>query len=1146
MIDPDFPTVRIEAWVLPEGRTLQYRYETLHLHSKESWSIRTLSIYQRFGCEGRLSATLIDPVEKFSDAAVIFQPTWLDKGPARTAIFELRCNLPVTRVAIRFLRTDTLGDVLLQLGIDEDPNRKILTATLRGKSLTLSLTDRLDLESGVLLDVHCQENTECISDSTQKKHKKPRMTSGDEFALMQAGSEDPVDRLSYLTEALEVRAIACTTWYHPWSSRDEILERRRLQNCRLNADLKRQLEGFWADITGGRSLIVFPVRPMPSRDLVKDPTFILTNRIANDRAFILFDFLADSNSRRGTAMLRILASPTSVDWVFDQLAPAHRCREENQLCFIQTGPRRSWWHQDIELWSGIHLKLFEIGADSASDTTQTTCQRTCSSASQSTDNHEENSPRQMEDEAQLMQRTNPPRLSRLWTWVIDNSEAATVAISSWRHDAFARNSCQANKRILTVDRSREPVDQIWRAWRGTLVDRPYVVLVTDTYPDGGGPATNVIILDGDDEHVTAVLVDYSSDDWVLSRTCLWDNAFPSFEQIFSRVAPYNQCHINICRIRVRDRTYRRGERIPLFEGSLLRLTETRLLDSTDSDSEATREGSTTETCETGSYASSQELSDENSQTQLPIALGEFTRDSNGSPINVRLQRNGISELYQHEQAFRAHADRLTLWADDRDLIGEVRYRQSQSLPVEIVCLIFDDTSELPYRLVVKWEAAQNNIDRLDFTASLRKAMWGRTSPSERIIVGPAAAQPSTRQQNGRDDLYVLVQADSREEQVIMVVINYATDDIDQYFIRAIHNGHVVSRDIILEKLVMTGLCAAVRCKVGKDGVEWQHTHYPISFGERVDVEVRLDEEPEHCTPEHQQQESNGMPESPELSDDSELMQRSLAMRHAPWMPPQRRHRQSPDLPLEADIEQVRRRTQEQSMSCERHDVNFFFVHETSVGNTHWVGSCASEDYTDQDRFRLWFLRQLPSGSRGPRRAYLTSTRLMRGHWSVLVVRQSSRSPAPVILRLLWIGTRFPALHVIPTDGSQSAWSIYSLALGEGRTEECRVATQVNDMVVNPHQTLNLLPGTVLDIQEIEHLSPVDHGARGSEISFLPISSLLFATPALAFKNTEYEDNAVINHMLEELTWQLIMTGLIWYCADIGSYRVGHTSNRPSC
>ena len=104
-----------------------------------------------------------------------------------------------------------------------------------------------------------------------------------------------------------------------------------------------------------------------------------------------------------------------------------------------------------------------------------------------------------------------------------------------------------------------------------------MVLVADTSPDGGGPATNVIVLDSDDEHTTAVLVDYSSDDWVFSRTCLWDNAFPRFEQIFNRVAPFNQCHTSICRIRVRDRTYRRGERIPQFEGSLLRLTETRLL-----------------------------------------------------------------------------------------------------------------------------------------------------------------------------------------------------------------------------------------------------------------------------------------------------------------------------------------------------------------------------------------------------------------------------------------------------------------------------------------------------------------------------------------------------------------------------------------
>lgn len=319
------------------------------------------------------------------------------------------------------------------------------------------MTDRLDIDSGALLDVHCQEIPECSAERSQTRPKKPRLAGGDELALMQAGSEDPVERLAYLTEALEVRTIACTTWYHPWSSREEILERRRQQQCSLNADLKRQLEGFWADITGGRPLIVFPVRPMPSRDLGKDPTFILTNRIAQDRAFILFDFLADSHSRRGTAMLRILAPPTSVDWVFDQLVPAHHCREDNRLCFIQNGPRRSWWHQDIELWSGLHLKLFEIDADSASDTTPTTCQRTCSSSSQTTERQEESSFGLTEDEAQLMQRANPARLSRLWTWIIDHSEAQLVQISSWRHESPARNFCQANKRLLITDRSGVPV-----------------------------------------------------------------------------------------------------------------------------------------------------------------------------------------------------------------------------------------------------------------------------------------------------------------------------------------------------------------------------------------------------------------------------------------------------------------------------------------------------------------------------------------------------------------------------------------------------------------------------------------------------------------------------------------------------------------
>ncbi|CAK9046495.1 unnamed protein product, partial [Durusdinium trenchii] len=182
-------------------------------------------------------------------------------------------------------------------------------------------------------------------------------------------------------------------------------------------------------------------------------------------------------------------------------------------------------------------------------------------------------------------------------------------------------------------------------------------------------------------------------------------------------------------------------------------------------------------------------------------------------------------------------------------------------------------------------------------------MWDRTLPSERIIAGPAAPQPSTRQQNGRDDLYVLVQADSRDEQVIMVVINYVTDASDQYFIRAIHDGHVVSRSIILDKLAMTGLCEAVRCKVSKDGVEWQQVHYPISYGERVDVEVRLDEEPASCPTEQPQFEADELPDSLELSDDSDLMQRSLATRHAPWTPPQRHQRQRPDSNLEADIEQ---------------------------------------------------------------------------------------------------------------------------------------------------------------------------------------------------------------------------------------------------
>lgn len=221
----------------------------------------------------------------------------------------------------------------------------------------------------------------------------------------------------------------------------------------------------------------------------------------------------------------------------------------------------------------------------------------------------------------------------------------------------------------------------------------------------------------------------------------------------------------------------------------------------------------------------------------------------------------------------------THWHRSQDARGEL----SAMAPLAprgtgVFLLWFDEGDTMAGQLDLNWAdewSAQPGLT--EARAEIRLLLWNHVPPDSIYTLGTAHPQPTTRQQGGRDDIYVIGQLEQDREIAVLVVSNYVRRQQDQFHIRAVKTNMYSSREDILRNMAMTGMCEIVKCTVSTEGELWPHgATYPVYVGKRIDVEVQLDVQETPCGDQSEEQavDNQGMEygESEDETEDSVLMQ----------------------------------------------------------------------------------------------------------------------------------------------------------------------------------------------------------------------------------------------------------------------------------
>ena len=304
----------------------------------------------------------------------------------------------------------------------------------------------------------------------------------------------------------------------------------------------------------------------------------------------------------------------------------------------------------------------------------------------------------------------------------------------------------------------------------------------------------------------------------------------------------------MCTAKVRNRVYRWGERVSLFEGALVRLIE----EETDTSSEGcllsaprTVEGSTGGSPD----FNPEEEADHVLFTQLEMTLFPYARDAHtGRPFAPALRDQGIQDEGVHWEAFAEDVYAKTYWHREADLRAETRaLRPLVSSSARVLLFAFDQVESIPFQVDLHWEDAGSDQPGLHAAkAEMRLILWERIPPLSPYCVGTAFPQPTTRQQNGKDHIYVVGQPEEDGDNLIaiLLVTNYVSNARDQYHIRAFRTALISGRQQILTDMAIVGLCRTVTCIVSREQEIWQDgVVHMLVIGMRIDVEIHLDEDP---------------------------------------------------------------------------------------------------------------------------------------------------------------------------------------------------------------------------------------------------------------------------------------------------------------
>ena len=833
-------------WTLTSVLSLQRIPEHMELNVRSSWSLGALSIYRRLQGDGTVDATLIGPTGGQAwdplRIQVVLHPMSLHRDHNRVILLHLIFLLPPVTVAMRISSLSTLGEVLHQLEECRSDGQSRFVAFNQDTGETLRDDSVMTVASGDQLTIY---KARAVCD---------RQQHDDVSVMMQMSTNRAADSLQYLTSILEDPYTECVSWMHQWPDRDSPQAISRHNMCSFGTRLKDQFEEIWKDKIPDEGLIIRPIRPMPPYGTRLLPSFLMLTREDSRIHPILIDYNMNQEWQRFTVMIPAHEPPVSVSAIFDHAKPDHECDRHN--CFLLHDARLYPLWTDFPIMSGQYVRLHEEIALGTSDATVTTC---------SIDSQDEANTSTSNSSSQLGSTNSINEESVLMQTSFDY-QAVPIADSqnfrTWLHLDTLANACVDHRRDVRIRNAHSIHDQVWHAWGAEIVRPPHIVFVPDEYPDEGGPTVHLIVLEQDREDRLPIIADYVSPDRVFARSCLLTRAFIPVHSLFDVVFPGNSCRFDtLCKVRIRSRIYIPGETVILWEGALARLTEMPIDESsndqfswnaTGTPSEQSFEYTTSTDTDTEDIASPEDSIEEGESddnqiclTQIDLDLFKFVRDAEtGRPVHVRMRASGILQDQIHWRAFEQEAFDKTIWYKEDRLRNEIaQLRPLEARGHAVYLLAFGLSSPIPFQANVHWQDEWSlDPGLLEARAEIRLMIWDRVPPATPYLIGTADPQPTTRQQNGGDNLYIVAQPEEDEDVAILLVTNFASIRGDQYFLRATRVTPMSSREQLLQDIAMAGLCRISTCIVSHDADIWHEgTQYLLAIGTRIDLEVRPDE-----------------------------------------------------------------------------------------------------------------------------------------------------------------------------------------------------------------------------------------------------------------------------------------------------------------
>ena len=438
----------------------------------------------------------------------------------------------------------------------------------------------------------------------------------------------------------------------------------------------------------------------------------------------------------------------------------------------------------------------------------------------------------------------------------------------WVHDTAKQEVVQSQHRRVPWSwpkTNREIRNLVWtdkdqtRKWDRCLVyplpilrgTRQPTIIFFPVHPTEHWP----VLIEIDSEHILDLVT-------MVLPAC---NAPYSVDFLFQQVLPDNACRATSrCEAQMNGATYQFWVDIPVQAGSYIELIETVL----SPESTTTTCNTTLEEIEESSFTEDEELD----LTQLDLRMFRYVRcPETGRPLSTRLHQEGLTDLGLHWQAFEEDMFQHTTWHRTQAFQAEAQAMAPLEERQSKVWLLWFTESEDHRRMNVQWQDEWSyQVGLGQARAEIRLMLWDEVPPGRVYVLGTAHPQPTTRQQNGRDDLYIVGQPEDDREVAVLLVVNYLRSQIDRFLIRATKTGLFSSRERILADTVMTGMCEAVVCVVSANAQEWPPlVQFPVTVGLRIDIEIRFDEAPLTCDTETEQNAGEHVDISSQATGDDE-------------------------------------------------------------------------------------------------------------------------------------------------------------------------------------------------------------------------------------------------------------------------------------